>query len=668
MSTYFRRLQERCRELGIEKCSGKGFNTKRREELIAEAEGKKIEEKQKKKPKQTKLAPVLSTMKDLRQRCKDFGIEKCSGKGMTAEKLRNLIEEEERATANRSSSENAVRLLNPRIYRIIRNEMGDEQWPLLEKDLERLNERDEDKRVLEDLFNSWIPPLSEGWRTYLNRYPFLTNLFPLLFPMDIVAPIFASGGRIEDLHKNDITPEIISSLETLRDAQILQELHPSLTEATENTLRKAIEEKDYGSISWHMVALRNKPSIIEKIFKEVDMNPVFLDARDEELIRTFLLYVAPSTFYLEEAIHEGNAPLVRILLEDGRVDPSADDNRLVYIAAGRFRSEVLQIFLNDPRVDPSKPYNNPLESAKKYNEESMNILLKDPRVQRQIQKEEEQESLKERYLPPEWSLSEMARRSKITKEEEEKESKAFIESFIDHVHPYIDIDKGEEESMKKELDSLKENNRSALFLSYIEKGDKEGFLSLYYLSNDSYRIYPTLVRIISRYAPPEPFIQFLLILAQNNEQMREGLPNLTLIPLLRSREEALALAYHITQSVDLPQVPLSLSIEKGDVGYVVWSLVQEELGLPSETITNEHLLLAIESNNFRIISLLLEDERIDATFEVFLPLRMAIERENVDLVELLLANERMDPSLLSDEIFSLAETIGNKEILDLLND
>ena len=81
------------------------------------------------------------------------------------------------------------------------------------------------------------------------------------------------------------------------------------------------------------------------------------------------------------AVDQGYWKTVALLLQDSRVDPTAQDNLAFRKAAEKGRIAIVEILLEDPRVDPSA-YDNYaiLLAAFNGHEEIVKILLQDPRV------------------------------------------------------------------------------------------------------------------------------------------------------------------------------------------------------------------------------------------------------------------------------------------------
>ena len=70
-----------------------------------------------------------------------------------------------------------------------------------------------------------------------------------------------------------------------------------------------------------------------------------------------------------------------MLLEDGRVDPSAEDNSAIRCSSRFGHAEVVKLLLQDKRVNPSADYNDAIREAAKYGHaEVVNLLLSDERV------------------------------------------------------------------------------------------------------------------------------------------------------------------------------------------------------------------------------------------------------------------------------------------------
>ena len=90
--------------------------------------------------------------------------------------------------------------------------------------------------------------------------------------------------------------------------------------------------------------------IVQKFLKLVNIDPA-IDKRLNGRVESAILL----------ALRYRNVEAVRLLLNDPRVDPSADDNYAIRCASENGHVEVVKLLLNDPRVDFIKTLK--LESA-----------------------------------------------------------------------------------------------------------------------------------------------------------------------------------------------------------------------------------------------------------------------------------------------------------------
>src|SRR5690606_3580122 len=109
------------------------------------------------------------------------------------------------------------------------------------------------------------------------------------------------------------------------------------------------------------------------------------DRRNAMLVNSNWLWLARRTFYptktLSYASWEGYSEIVRELLKDKRVDPTAVYNYAIRFASSNGNLEVVQELLKDKRVDPSAQNNHAIQGASYYGHlEVVRELLKDKRV------------------------------------------------------------------------------------------------------------------------------------------------------------------------------------------------------------------------------------------------------------------------------------------------
>ncbi|KAJ2990630.1 hypothetical protein HDV02_004236 [Globomyces sp. JEL0801] len=77
-----------------------------------------------------------------------------------------------------------------------------------------------------------------------------------------------------------------------------------------------------------------------------------------------------------------NTEVFQMLLKDGRLDPSADDNCIIKLASAKGHAEIVQLLLKHDRVDPSAADNCAIKSASaEGHTEIVKMLLKDVRVE-----------------------------------------------------------------------------------------------------------------------------------------------------------------------------------------------------------------------------------------------------------------------------------------------
>jgi ankyrin repeat protein len=110
--------------------------------------------------------------------------------------------------------------------------------------------------------------------------------------------------------------------------------------------------------------------IVQKFLKLVNIDPAIdkrLNGRGKSAIRL--------------ASKNGHVEVVKLLLNDPRVDPSAENNYAIRLASENGHVEAVKLLLNDPRVDPSAENNDAIRWASKNGHaEVVKLLLNDPRI------------------------------------------------------------------------------------------------------------------------------------------------------------------------------------------------------------------------------------------------------------------------------------------------
>jgi hypothetical protein len=80
------------------------------------------------------------------------------------------------------------------------------------------------------------------------------------------------------------------------------------------------------------------------------------------------------------AVDNSSAPLVKLLLTDSRIDPSANDQLAISSASFHGHPEIVKLLLADPRVDPSTHDQWPIRVASDNGRADVVKLLLDQRV------------------------------------------------------------------------------------------------------------------------------------------------------------------------------------------------------------------------------------------------------------------------------------------------
>jgi len=90
---------------------------------------------------------------------------------------------------------------------------------------------------------------------------------------------------------------------------------------------------------------------------------------------------ADDNYAIRNAARNSNTEVVRLLLQDGRADPSAENNNVIIWAAGSGREGVVKMLLQDGRADPTSNNNYAIRfAAFNSHPETVKVLLQDPRV------------------------------------------------------------------------------------------------------------------------------------------------------------------------------------------------------------------------------------------------------------------------------------------------
>lgn len=131
---------------------------------------------------------------------------------------------------------------------------------------------------------------------------------------------------------------------------------------------KLVKERDSGHDQGGCIlgaVIRNRIEIVKMLLEDGTINPAFSDNR-----------------CLRTACMKGHTEIVEMLLQDNRVDPCVPENMAIQIAVKNGHEKIVKMLLADKRVDPSENDNTALRmAAGARNREIFNMLLADERVQ-----------------------------------------------------------------------------------------------------------------------------------------------------------------------------------------------------------------------------------------------------------------------------------------------
>lgn len=91
----------------------------------------------------------------------------------------------------------------------------------------------------------------------------------------------------------------------------------------------------------------------------------------------------------------GNSELAELFLQDGRVDPSTEDNNAIITASSKGFADIVELLLTDKRIDPSVRHNKALRMARKNGHRTIVELLESDY---RVNPHEEYESTEQRDL------------------------------------------------------------------------------------------------------------------------------------------------------------------------------------------------------------------------------------------------------------------------------
>lgn len=121
----------------------------------------------------------------------------------------------------------------------------------------------------------------------------------------------------------------------IRQDNFLTAIAFQATDVVKEMLKYHHPAKD-DDIAIRMSASRGYTEIVKLLLKDERVDPTACD-----------------NYALRWAALEGHIEVVKVLLADGRADPAAEDNWAVRVAAVNGRLGIIRLLLDDPRVDPT---------------------------------------------------------------------------------------------------------------------------------------------------------------------------------------------------------------------------------------------------------------------------------------------------------------------------
>lgn len=171
--------------------------------------------------------------------------------------------------------------------------------------------------------------------------------------------------KFDDLVINSIDLKDVDMLEMLMEDERFEKiddefaairfLHPALTGGNLEISRLLLNYKKKDLVT----ALRKEEDILQVIIDEgliVIFEMLLKDGRVPPLWR-HLRYI------IDHRMHSPPAPFVKLLLEDGRVDPGSSNDYAIIEAVKLGKESIVRELLRDSRVNPKAVFNTPLLSA-----------------------------------------------------------------------------------------------------------------------------------------------------------------------------------------------------------------------------------------------------------------------------------------------------------------
>lgn len=339
--------------------------------------------------------------RQLQKKCKSLGLS-CKGK---REVLENSIREYETSQRIKppvlSEYEQIIYDENPEMYFMLKkfissipedrpktvlNDMEEggsflpeeqNKWRIIVEELSGMFHHPNDvefmERLQENNVESYMKDNSSIPSLFFKRYPAMGFILSLTTPRGIIVPLLLSIERLDllDLKKLRLS---YRDVRYVRNKELLKELmeeYPSIA----NRLKLDYALQYPGTTLLYL--LYNKSYMIDYDFLS---EAAFAKANEESSLFIFQ-HREPTERLLIQAIMQNNTGLIRLILQDGRVNPDFNESRALRTAAAYGQEENVKLLLKDRRSDPSDRYNEAIKSASMNGHGNIvKLLLSDARV------------------------------------------------------------------------------------------------------------------------------------------------------------------------------------------------------------------------------------------------------------------------------------------------
>ena len=140
------------------------------------------------------------------------------------------------------------------------------------------------------------------------------------------------------------------------------------------------DEKTINVVKKHYKTFKSF-KIYPEILNDDPITTAVVNTDNDNLVKILLRKYEPNADSIIQASMAGREKVVRLLLQDKRVDPTVNNNDALRVASRNGHLEVVKLLLQDKRVDPSANNNGAIGFASEYGHlEVVKLLLQDKKV------------------------------------------------------------------------------------------------------------------------------------------------------------------------------------------------------------------------------------------------------------------------------------------------